>query len=136
MPMGRYCPGCRKRAIERAIAYIVEQTDPLHEYMIEGSPVLSADEPGQEILRRTQMGIPMVVGSAMKSSKFLYEEMDKPKKKKRKSTKAGKKRRVAMSKNLKIVNARARKKNGDLKKGWTQKKIMTTAHRMTRKDCK
>ena len=39
-----------------------------------------------------------------------------------------------MAKNLKIANGRGRKKNGDLKKGWSQKKIMATAHRLTKKE--
>ena len=55
---------------------------------------------------------------------------------KRKSTAAGKKRRKMMSKNLKAVNVRARKKNGDLKKGWNQSRIMKAAQKMTKRDCK
>ena len=37
-----------------------------------------------------------------------------------------------LSKALKEVNKKARKKNGDLKKGWSQSRIMKTAHRMVK----
>ena len=45
---------------------------------------------------------------------------------KRGSTAASKR----LSKKLKIVNNRARLKSGKLRKGWTQSRIMKTAHRM------
>ena len=38
-----------------------------------------------------------------------------------------------MSKCLKMANAKARKKNGSLKKGWSQGRIMKEAHRLCRK---
>ena len=38
-----------------------------------------------------------------------------------------------MSKCLKMANAKARKKNGQLKKGWSQGRIMKEAHRLCRK---
>ena len=41
-----------------------------------------------------------------------------------------------LSKALKEVNKKARKKNGDLKKGWNQSRIMKTAQKMTKRDCK
>jgi len=47
---------------------------------------------------------------------------------KRGATKASRK----LSRALKDVNAKARKKNGDLKKGWSQSRIMKTAHRMVK----
>ena len=53
-----------------------------------------------------------------------------------KRTKSGNKRRKCMSKNLKLTNARARKKNGQLKKGWDQARIMKTAQRLTKRECK
>jgi len=37
-----------------------------------------------------------------------------------------------LSRALKEVNKKARKKNGDLKKGWSQSRIMKTAHRMVK----
>jgi len=48
---------------------------------------------------------------------------------KRGSTAASKK----LSRSLKQVNQRARLKSGKLRKGWTQSKIMKTAHKMARK---
>ena len=38
-----------------------------------------------------------------------------------------------LSRSLKSVNAKARKKNGQLKKGYTQSRIMRDAHRMAKK---
>jgi hypothetical protein len=38
-----------------------------------------------------------------------------------------------MSSALKKANKMARKKNGDFKKGWNQKRVMQTAHRIRRK---
>ena len=38
-----------------------------------------------------------------------------------------------MSAALKRANKMARKKNGDFKKGWTQQRVMKTAHRIRRK---
>ena len=48
---------------------------------------------------------------------------------KRGSTAASKK----LSKSLKQVNKKARLKSSKLRKGWTQSKIMKTAHKMARK---
>jgi len=47
---------------------------------------------------------------------------------KRGATRASRK----LSRALKDVNKKARKKNGDLKKGWSQSRIMKTAHRMVK----
>jgi hypothetical protein len=38
-----------------------------------------------------------------------------------------------MARALRKANSMGRKKNGGLKKGWTQGRIMTTAHRLRRK---
>ena len=38
-----------------------------------------------------------------------------------------------MSKCLKMANSKARKKNGSMKKGWSQARIMKEAHRLCRK---
>lgn len=73
------------------------------------------------------------IGPVLRTHKFA-QELSAPKK--RRTTKAGNKRRKSMAKNLKIANGRGRKKNGDLKKGWSQKKIMATAHRLTKKECR
>ena len=51
------------------------------------------------------------------------------KKVKRGSTAASKK----LSRSLKIVNKKARLKSGKLRKGWSQTRIMKTAHKMARK---
>ena len=51
-----------------------------------------------------------------------------PQKKRRKSTKRDK----ALSRALKSVNKRARRKDNTLRKGWTQSKIMKEAHRMVK----
>jgi len=46
---------------------------------------------------------------------------------------ASKLSRKRLSKALREVNAKARKKSGALKKGWSQKRIMQTAQRMARR---
>ena len=91
-------------------------------------------DPGQFILQRTALGIPQNVGQVSKPSKFLYDEygIDEPKAKRR-STKKDRANRKAMSKALTNVNRRARKKNGELKKGWTQSRIMSAAHKECRR---
>ena len=38
-----------------------------------------------------------------------------------------------LSRALKTVNGRARKKNGSFKKGWTQGRVMREAHKLVRK---
>lgn len=38
-----------------------------------------------------------------------------------------------MASALRKANKMARKKNGDFKKGWTQRRVMQTAHRIRRK---
>ena len=48
-------------------------------------------------------------------------------------TKAGKAAGRRLSRSLQAVNKRARTKSGKLKKGWTQSKIMKTAHKMAKK---
>lgn len=51
-----------------------------------------------------------------------------PTKRTRKKNPADKK----MSKALEMANEKGRKQNGMLRKGWTQKRIMETAHRLKR----
>ena len=41
-----------------------------------------------------------------------------------------------LSKHLKEANKKARKKNGQLKKGWTQQRIMQVAHKCVAKEMK
>lgn len=43
------------------------------------------------------------------------------------------KRDKSMSRGLREAQAKARKKNGELKKGWDQARIMKEAHRLARK---
>ena len=51
----------------------------------------------------------------------------------RKATSAATKRvRKELSKHLKASNGKARKKNGDFKKGWNQRRVMKEAHRLCR----
>ena len=50
-----------------------------------------------------------------------------------KRTRKKTKRDRAMSRGLREAQAKARKKNGDLKKGWNQSRIMKEAHRLARK---
>ena len=52
-----------------------------------------------------------------------------PTKRRRKSTKSDR----ILSKSLKIVNQKARLKNGKLRKGYTQARIMKEAHKLARK---
>lgn len=40
--------------------------------------------------------------------------------------------RKKMSKHLKTANGKGRKKNGDFKKGWNQRRVMKEAHRLCR----
>ena len=81
-------------------------------------------------MERTALGIPQNVGQMSKPTKWFYEEYGgEPVTAKRRVTKKDRANRKAMSKALKNVNGRARKKNGQLKKGWTQSKIMSAAHR-------
>ena len=54
------------------------------------------------------------------------------KKTKRQSSKQ-KSRSKALSKAMKSVNKKARKKNGQLKAGWSQRRILQAAHKMVRK---
>jgi len=48
------------------------------------------------------------------------------------SKKNSRKKDPKMARALRQANIRGRKKNGKLKKGWSQGKIMTTAHRIKR----
>lgn len=48
-------------------------------------------------------------------------------------TKAGKAAGRRLSRSLVAVNKRARTKAGKLKKGWTQSRVMKTAHKMAKK---
>ena len=50
----------------------------------------------------------------------------------RKRTRKGK-APSGMSRSLREANRRGRKKNGELKKGWSQAKIMATAHRIRKR---
>ena len=125
------CPGCRAR---RALDWIERQMPEIEMPQARFDP-RQHPEAGQEVLRSMALGVPMNIAQLSKPSKFFYEEGGAgPPKKKRKMSAAGKKRAKLMSKNLKIANARGRKKNGEYKKGWGQSRIMSTAHRMTRRE--
>jgi len=49
------------------------------------------------------------------------------------SAKKNRKKDPKMARALRQANIKGRKKNGKLKKGWSQGKIMTTAHRIKRR---
>jgi len=53
---------------------------------------------------------------------------------KRKRSAKSKRSSKMLSKNLKKINGKARKKNGELKKGWTQARIMREAHKLCKKE--
>ena len=128
------CPECRMRQLEQAYAWIDAQLMGAMDPAL--NPRINPDA-GQEFLRRTALGVPQNVGQVMKPVRFAMEEMgfETPQQtKKRKLSASAKKRQKLMSKNLKIANKRGRKKNGEYKKGWGQSRIMSTAHRMTRKE--
>lgn len=55
---------------------------------------------------------------------------EKPRKRTRRSTSGDK----AMSRALAQVNKKARKSNGDFRKGWNQSRVMTAAHKIRRKN--
>ena len=75
-------------------------------------------------------GFPAPVAKAVSRSKPIRSADNKVKAKVvRGSTSASRK----LSKSLKTINKKARKKNGQLKKGYTQSRIMRDAHRMARK---
>jgi len=57
------------------------------------------------------------------------EVSSKKKRRSRKKSSSDKK----MSKALKEATAKAKKKNGDFKKGWDQSKLMTYAHKLKKK---
>ena len=59
----------------------------------------------------------------------LGESAPAPRKRSRTSTA----RDGKLSRALKTVNGRARKKNGSFKKGWTQGRVMREAHALVRK---
>lgn len=52
---------------------------------------------------------------------------------KRKRTRKQKSRAKALGRAMKTVNKRARKKNGKLKAGWSQRRILQTAHKLVKK---
>ena len=52
---------------------------------------------------------------------------------KRKRTRTKSKRDGKMSRALKSVIARAKKKNGGFKKGWSQSRVMKEAHKLARR---
>lgn len=54
-------------------------------------------------------------------------------KKVRRQSKKQKNRSKKLSAAMKSVNKKARKKNGQLKSGWSQRRILQTAHKMVRK---
>ena len=66
-------------------------------------------------------------GKIVKRRRIIYPPING--KRTRKKTKMDK----SMSKHLKMANAKARKKNGSMKKGWNQGRIMKEAHRLCRK---
>lgn len=61
---------------------------------------------------------------------FNFSQLSKPKRKRSTKEKAGDKK---LSKAFKLANAKARKKNGQLKKGKTQADVARMAHRLLKK---
>ena len=75
-------------------------------------------------------GFPAPVAKAVSRSKAVKSADKKVKAKVvRGSTSASRK----LSKSLKTINKKARKKNGDFKKGYNQSRLMKEAHRLAKK---
>ena len=81
--------------------------------------VLADIETGRELIRRSKQF----------DRQNLLPRFSAPRKRTRKKTKTDKK----MSKALRLANERFRKKNGSLRKGATQSKIMKYAHKLLKK---
>lgn len=76
---------------------------------------------------------------AIMNGQLKSSEKAKPtvsKKTKNKPKRKNSKRDKILSQELAIMNKRARNKNGKMRKGWSQSKIMSMAHKATRKRMK
>jgi len=68
-----------------------------------------------------------LIGSERESEGAVEQARSTPQSKPR-----SRKKDPKMARALRQANVRGRKKNGSLKKGWSQGRIMTTAHRIKR----
>ena len=118
-------------SIPRALATTVDET------LVAGEALLQtlsdddfADTPMIDaILEDVQTGRDVIRQSGQFDRQNLLPRFKEPTKRTRKKTKTDKN----MSKALRLANERFRKKNGSLRKGATQTKIMKYAHRLLKK---
>ena len=118
-------------SIPRALATTADET------LVAGEALLQtlsdddfADTPMiDEILAEVETGRDVIRASGQFDRQNLLPRFSEPTKRTRRKTKTDKN----MSKALRLANERFRKKNGSLRKGATQTKIMKYAHRLLKK---
>ena len=118
-------------SIPRALATTVDETLVAGEALLEtlsdddfaDTPLIDA------VLEDVQTGRDVIRNSRQFDRQNLLPRFSEPTKRTRRKTKTDKN----MSKALRLANERFRKKNGSLRKGATQTKIMKYAHRLLRK---
>ena len=118
-------------SIPRALIQVGAETVEASEELLMKLPdeVLEDDEAVAAVLADIDSGRDVIRGSRQFDRQNLLPRFSAPVKRTRRKTKTDKN----MSKALRLANERFRKKNGSLRKGATQSKIMKYAHRLLRK---
>lgn len=107
-----------------------ESTEILEQLLMElPSEVIEDKEAVDAVLADIETGRELIRRSKQFDRQNLLPRFSAPRKRTRKKTKTDKK----MSKALRLANERFRKKNGSLRKGATQSKIMKYAHKLLKK---
>lgn len=94
----------------------------------QGDPYLTSSLPGPVSMAVDPAGNLAALLGRISRGDFTPPGNPEPKRTRRKT-----KRDKAMSRGLREAQAKARKKNGDFKKGWNQARVMKEAHRLARK---
>ncbi len=117
--------------ITRAVLQSGAESAEVLEELLESLPdeVLEDDEAVKAVLDDIKTGRQVIRESRQFDRQNLLPRFSAPVKRSRKKTKTDKN----MSKALRLANERFRKKNGSLRKGASQTKIMKYAHRLLRK---
>lgn len=117
--------------VTRAVLQSGAESAEVLEQLLKDLPdeVLADDEAVQAVLADIDSGRDVIRSSRQFDRQNLLPRFSAPVKRTRRKTKTDKN----MSKALRLANERFRKKNGSLRKGASQSKIMKYAHRLLRK---
>ena len=124
------CDAMRNFLNRRVMDPVVDQARQLEREL--SQDLIAGVSPADLALFAAGLAVPQATG-AVKGTQVAIRAAKETRRVKKGLSAASKLSRKRLSKALREVNAKARKKSGALKKGWSQKRIMQSAQRLARR---